>query len=90
MEFKTLVVAAGMFVASLGITGAADAQRHGPGPGPDRFEHRGPPGRHDVRGPRGPHHVDRHRGPRGRHYAYGRHDRCRVIYRHHRRVRVCR
>ncbi len=79
MTIKTLFVAVGMFAASLGFTGAAEAQRHGPGP--DRFHHRDH---------RGPDRFDRHRGPRGRHYAYGRHDRCRIVYRHHRRIRVCR
>lgn len=78
MTIKTLFAAVGILAASIGVSGAADAQRHR---GPDRFEHRDH---------RSPDRFDRHRGPRGRHYAYGRHDRCRVIYRHHRRVRVCR
>ena len=80
MRVKSLFAAVGMLVASIGIPDVAQAQRHGP----DRFEHR------DHRDHRGPDRFERNRGARGRHYAYGRHDRCRVVYRHHRRVRVCR
>lgn len=77
MELKTLVAAIGMLAVSISVSGAAQAQRHGP----DRLEHRDH---------RGPDRFDRDRGPRGRYHAYGQHDRCRVVYRHHRRVRVCR
>lgn len=76
MTIKTFFAAVGLLAATVGVAGSADAQRHDRGR--DRYEHRDRPG----------YHGGRH--DRGRHWGRGRHDHCRVIYRHHRRVRVCR
>ena len=84
MKTTNILVAAGLIVASLGMSTAADAQQYRG----DRYDH------HDRAG------GDRHgrdyrygRHDNGRHYGWGnnrRHHRCWTEYRHHRQVRVCR
>ena len=82
MKIARLFAAIGLMTASLGTAAVADAQSRG-----DRYERH-----HDDRGDRG------FRNDRGRHgyrddrrgyRGHGR-NRCRVTYRHHRQVRVCR
>jgi hypothetical protein len=114
MKLSRMFAAAGLVIASLGVSATADAQgprgdRHhddrGPGRGPG-FDHgpgRGPghdrgPGYDRGRGPdfRGDRHYGRHddRGYRNNHRRYGYNgygnSRCRVTWRNHRQVRVCR
>jgi hypothetical protein len=118
MKLPRIIAAAGLVIASLGVSATADAQ----GPRGDRHHDDRGPGRDHGRGPgfdrgpghglgRGPEHRDyrgHHRGPDARRDRYyGRHDRydrahrrygyngygnsrCRVVWRNHRQVRVCR
>lgn len=81
MTIKSLLAAVGMLAATVGLAGTADAQRHDRGR--DRYDQRGP-GYHGDRHDRG-----RHYG-RDRRWERGRHHDCRIVYRHHRRVRICR
>ncbi|SEL01995.1 hypothetical protein SAMN05216382_1307 [Sphingomonas palmae] len=79
MKLTRMFAAAGLVIASLGVSATADAQGprgpHGPGPrGDHHWDDRGPgrgpdrgPGRHDWRGD---HHRGRDwRGDRGHHYG---------------------
>lgn len=77
MTLTRIFAVLGMVVASAGTIGTADAQRRDH----DR-------GRYEQRDHRGDYRNVRH--DRGNHYGRDRHDRCRTIVRHHRRVRVCR
>ena len=84
MKMSHIAAAAGLFVAALGVGGAAEARpyqhvRHYDGHRDHRWEH----GRHD----RG--HYRGYRG-RGRAYAYRNRPRCWTEWRRHRAVRVCR
>lgn len=94
MKITRMLAAAGLIVASLGVSTVAEAKEHRDGRN-DRNEQRyDRDGRGDRdhrgygndRGNRG----DRYRHDNGRHRgnAYG-HRRCRTEYRHHRRVTVC-
>ncbi|MGJ7453727.1 hypothetical protein ACR720_04590 [Sphingomonas parapaucimobilis] len=87
MKFASLL-AAGLAVATLGLSASADAQRwrHD-----DPRGHHAAPGRH---GPphRGPARYNRHDGPRWHGRNHYRQQRCQVEYSHraHKRIRVCR
>ncbi len=101
MKLSRMFAAASLVIASLGVSATADAQgprgdRHhddrGPGRGPG-FDHGPGPGR----GPgfRDDRHHGRHdRDYRNNHRRYGYNgygnSRCRVVWRNHRQVRVCR
>ena len=77
------IFAAALMVAGVGVSADASAQRHD-GPGQEMRHDRGD--RHDMR--RG---NDRHWGNNDRRHGWNnRRNHCRVVYRHHRRVRVCR
>ncbi|WP_298809300.1 hypothetical protein [uncultured Sphingomonas sp.] len=106
MKLPRIIAASGLVIASLGVSATADARgprgdrHHDRGPGPDHRPGRGPEHR-DYRGHhRGPdarYHRDygRHdRNYRGDHRRYGYNgygnSRCRVVWRNHRQVRVCR
>jgi Ni/Co efflux regulator RcnB len=95
MNITRMLAAAGLVVASLGASTAAEAQDHRDSRG-DRYEQRyDRDGRSDRdysgdRDHRGYNGGDRYRHDNGHHRgnAYG-HRRCRTEYRHHRRVTVC-
>lgn len=79
MKIPRMLAAAGLVIASLGVSTVADAQNY-------RDHDRG---YNDHRGDRG----DRggRWNNRGRHNGWDRHrNRCRVEWRHHRQVRICR
>lgn len=80
MKIRNILATAGLAIAALGVSTAASAQTHN---GNDRhYDHRQE--RHEVR------RVDRHYD-NGRHYGWDRHHRhCRVEWRHHHRVKICR
>lgn len=82
MKITRMLAAAGLVVASLGVSTVANAQhydRHD-----DRSYARDDRGRGHDRG------HDGYRHDNGHHYGQYRHDRrCRTEYRHHRRVTTC-
>lgn len=90
MNISTILGAIGMIAATVGAAGTADAQRRDHDRDRGRYEQHDPRDHRDYRN-----HRD-HRGPRfGRHdrgprFERDRHDRCRTVIRHNRRVRVCR
>ena len=87
MKMSHIAAAAGLFITSLGFSGAAEARPYNDSRYHDGYrDHRN-------------HRVDRHRGDRGhyrgnrgrgRAYAYRVHPRCWTEWRHHRAIRVCR
>lgn len=79
MSLKMLFAAAAMMAGTVGLAGSADAQRH------DRGRHH-----YDQRGHRDDRGYDRNRHDRGHHWGRDRRAHCRIVYRHHRRIRVCR
>jgi hypothetical protein len=84
MNISTILGAIGMIAATVGAAGTADAQRRDHDRDRGRYEQRDHRDYRDHRGPR----FGRHdRGPR---FERDRHDRCRTVIRHNRRVRVCR
>ena len=84
MKANKILVAAGLVVASLGFSTAADAKHHRG----DRYDH------HDRDYGRGYDRDYRYgRHDNGRHHGWGNgrgYRRCWIEYRHHRQVRVCR
>ncbi|RZM00486.1 MAG: hypothetical protein EOP68_23015 [Sphingomonas sp.] len=84
MKIAPMFAAAGLIIAGLVSSTAADAQS---------YRDRG--GYSDGRGYRDDHRYDRrdYRRDNGRHYGWrngrGHRDRCHVEFRHHRRVTVC-
>ena len=85
MKITQMLAVAGLVVASLGASTAADAKDHGRGH--EYQNHRGG----DDRGRGYDRRDDRH--DNGNHYGWrnGRgHQRCYTQWRHHRQVRVCR
>jgi len=80
MKISTILGALGMIAATVGAVSTADAQRRDHDRDRDR-------GRYEQRDHRGPHGM---RHDRGRRFERDRHDRCRTVIRHGRRVRVCR
>jgi hypothetical protein len=90
MRILKLSVALGLMAASLGLTTAASAQNHDDRRG--RMEHverRGEARRDNARrDDRRYQQPRRHETRRGHGYKQARH--CRTVWRHHRRVRVCR
>ncbi|MCP3736153.1 hypothetical protein M9979_14855 [Sphingomonas sp. RP10(2022)] len=82
MKLSTILAAVGMIAATVATAGSADAQRRDHDRG--RYEQRDHRDARDHRGYRDARHD------RGRHFGRDRHDRCRTVIRHQRRVRVCR
>jgi hypothetical protein len=74
MKIFQIAAAAGLVIASLGVSTAADAQYRGDRDGRPGWNH----GRGDHRGDRRGWRGDRH------------HQRCWTEWRHHHRVRICR
>ncbi|MCC2976856.1 hypothetical protein LK533_09245 [Sphingomonas sp. PL-96] len=78
MKISKIVATAGLMLAALGAGTSAEAQRHNGDRDHGRYEQR------DDRG----HHYGRN--DRRRHQARKHHQRCRTVWRHHHRQRVCR
>lgn len=81
MRMSRIAAAAGLFIAALGLGGAADARHYDARDG----RHYGWNDHHRGRGYYGPRGYDRPRG-----YAYRHHPCCWTEWRHHHRIRVCR
>jgi hypothetical protein len=91
MKITRIIAAAGLMVAALGAGTSAEAQRHNGDRDNGRYEqrHNGDRdhGRYEQRDNRGHHYG---RNDRRRHQARKHHQRCRTVWRDHRRVQVCR
>jgi len=88
MKIRNILATAGLAIAVLGVSTSASAQNYNGG---DRHYDRSYDHRSDRRDDR----RDDRRGDRrydhGRHYGWDRHHRnCRVEWRHHHRVNICR
>ena len=100
MKLSHIAAAAGLFIASLGVAGTADAQPYHGDRGHSGYHHddRGDrwDGDHRGHGNRGWDGDRRGHGDRGWHGNRGWHDNrgwqrhCRTEWRHHHRVRICR
>lgn len=90
MKMRTMLLTAGLAIASLGVSAGASAQNYNGG---DRHDNRDRDRDHrdrDHRNDRRDDHRRDWRDDRGRHYGWNRHQRCWTEWHHHHRVRVCR
>ena len=96
MKIRTMLLTAGLAIASLGVSAGASAQTYNGG---DRHQdgYRNDGDRHDQgyrnndrRDDRRDDHRRDWRGDRGRHNGWNRHQRCWTEWHHHHKVRGCR
>ncbi len=85
MKIRTMLLTAGLAIASLGVSTGANAQDYNGG---DR--HHDGYRNSDHRNDRRDDHRRDWRDDRGRHNGWNRHQRCWTEWHHHHRVRVCR
>ncbi len=89
MRLLKISAAIALMAGSFGLTSAADAQRYDGRHRMERSEHRGDYRRDRVRrDDRRYHRPSRHEARRRNAWRSARH--CRMEWRHHRRIRVCR
>ena len=98
MKIRTMLLTAGLAIASLGVSAGASAQTYNGGDrrdsGYDRDQRSDQRDRRDDR--RDDRRYDRRddrrdwRNDRGNHYGWNRHQRCWTEWHRHHRVRVCR